>query len=137
MSMTLTIDPPALARLHHVALIVSDYAVSRDFYTRVLGLTVIAETYRAERASWKLDLALPCGAQIELFSFPSPPPRPTQPEARGLRHLAFGVTDLAGWIEHLTAHGVAVEPVRTDALTGASFTFFADPDGLPLELYSM
>ena len=125
---------PPLARLHHVAVIASDYARSRDFYTRVLGLPVIAETRRAERQSWKLDLALPCGAQLELFSFPSPPPRPTRPEAAGARHIALAVADLDAWIAWLEGQGVPVEPVRTDPLTGARFTFFADPDGLPLEL---
>ena len=124
-----------LARLHHVALIGADYARSKAFYTSVLGLKVVAETYRAARDSWKLDLALADGTQIELFSFPGAPPRPSRPEAQGLRHLAFAVDDLDGAIEHLRAHGVAVEPVRLDELTGRRFTFFADPDGLPLELY--
>lgn len=124
-----------LLGLHHVALIVSDYARSKHFYTQVLGLAVVCETYRAARDSYKLDLALPGGAQLELFSFPSPPPRPTRPEACGLRHLALAVADLDASIAHLQAHGVAVEPVRVDELTGRRFTFFADPDGLPLELY--
>ncbi len=123
--------------LHHVAVICADYARSKDFYTRVLGLGIIAETYRAERGSWKLDLALADGTQIELFSFPDPPPRPSRPEAQGLRHLAFAVRDLDAAIAELIAFGVAVEAVRVDALTGRSFTFFADPDGLPLELYEL
>jgi glyoxylase I family protein len=121
--------------VHHVAVICSDYAASKAFYTDVLGLRVIAETYRAERDSYKLDLATDNGVQLELFSFPGAPPRPSYPEAQGLRHLAFGVEDLDGAIAHLTAHGVACEPVRTDDLTARRFTFFADPDGLPLELY--
>lgn len=125
---------PPFRRLHHVALIVSDYGRARAFYTQVLGLPVLAETWRAERSSWKLDLRLPCGAQLELFSFPDPPPRPTRPEAAGARHIALAVQDLAAWMDWLTGQGVVVEPVRTDPLTGARFTFFADPDGLPLEL---
>lgn len=121
--------------LHHVAVIASDYARSRRFYTDVLGLRVIAEHYRAERDSWKLDLALPDGTQVELFSFPSPPPRVSRPEACGLRHLALRVTDLDQAVAHLKAHGVVTEPVRVDEYTGRRFTFFADPDALPLELY--
>ena len=124
-----------LKSLHHIAIICSDYERSRSFYTEVLGLRVIAETWRAERQSHKLDLALPDGTQIELFSFPSPPPRPSYPEAAGLRHLALTVNDLDACITHLTAHGVAVESVRVDEFTGRRFTFFADPDGLPIELY--
>lgn len=124
-----------LLRLHHAAIICSDYARSRRFYTEVLGLRVIAEHYREARRSHKLDLALPDGTQIELFSFPDPPPRPSYPEARGLRHLAFEVEDVAHCKRELEAHGVAVEPVRVDEHTGKRFVFFADPDGLPLELY--
>ncbi|QSI78062.1 SMU1112c/YaeR family gloxylase I-like metalloprotein [Niveibacterium microcysteis] len=121
-------------RIHHAAIICSDYARSKRFYTEVLGLRVVAETYRAARDSWKLDLALPDGAQIELFSFPGAPPRPSWPEAQGLRHLAFVVDNLDAELAALTAAGVEVEPVRVDELTGARYTFFADPDGLPLEL---
>ena len=121
--------------LHHVAIICSDYERSKRFYTEVLPFSVIRETYRAERDSWKLNLAIPGGTQIELFSFPTPPPRPTQPEARGMRHIAFLVENLDALIEDLTAKGIAVEPVRVDELTGQRFTFFADPDGLPVELY--
>jgi glyoxylase I family protein len=121
--------------LHHVAIICSDYERSKRFYTEVLPFSVIRETYRAERDSWKLDLAIPGGTQIELFSFPTPPPRPTQPEARGMRHIAFLVENLDAQIADLTAKGIAVEPVRVDELTGQRFTFFADPDGLPIELY--
>ena len=124
-----------LAGIHHVALIVSDYPRSKDFYTRILGLEVVAENFRAGRDSWKLDLRLPDGGQLELFSFPTPPPRPSRPEARGLRHLAFRVTALDAAIAHLQAEGVTCEPVRVDEYTGHRFTFFADPDGLPLELY--
>jgi len=125
---------PQLAGLHHTALIVSDYTRSRAFYTRVLGLQVIAETYRAARQSWKLDLAVPGGGQLEVFSFPDPPARPTRPEACGLRHMALRVEDLDAWIDHLARKGIAVEDVRIDPLTGARFTFLSDPDGLPIEL---
>ncbi len=121
--------------LHHVAVICSDYEVSKRFYTELLGLRIIAETHRQERDSYKLDLLVPGGAQIELFSFPSPPARVSQPEACGLRHLAFSVEDMDDEIARLTANGVAVEPIRVDELTGKRFTFFADPDGLPIELY--
>ncbi|WP_431101626.1 SMU1112c/YaeR family gloxylase I-like metalloprotein [Roseateles noduli] len=124
-----------LLRIHHAAIICADYERSRHFYTEVLGLRVIAETYREARRSYKLDLALPDGAQIELFSFPDAPPRPSYPEAQGLRHLAFEVDDVEQGKRELEAKGVAVEPVRADELTGRRFTFFADPDGLPLELY--
>lgn len=124
-----------LLGLHHAAIICSDYGRSRHFYTEVLGLTVLAEHYREARRSWKLDLALPDGAQIELFSFPDAPPRPSWPEAQGLRHLAFAVHDVAACKRELEARGVAVEAVRTDEYTARRFVFFADPDGLPLELY--
>jgi len=125
----------AIEGMHHVAIICSDYAASKRFYTEVLGLPVIAETYRRERASYKLDLSIGRHGRIELFSFPETPPRPSRPEACGLRHLAFAVRDLDRQVEALCERGVEVEPVRTDALTGKRYTFFADPDGLPLELY--
>ena len=121
--------------LHHVAIIASDYPRSKIFYTEVLGLRMIRETYREARDSWKLDLELPDGTQIELFSFPGAPPRPSYPEACGLRHLAFATGDLDAAVAELAAKGVEVEAVRTDELTGKRYTFFADPDGLPLELY--
>lgn len=120
--------------LHHVALICANYTRSKRFYTEVLGLKVIAETHRSERDSYKLDLALPGGGQLELFSFPAPPSRVTHPEACGLRHLALAVAKLETSLAHLKAHGVEVEPVRIDPLTGKRYTFFADPDGLPIEL---
>jgi glyoxylase I family protein len=132
-----TVIPPALRRVHHAAIICSDYERSKAFYTDVLGLRAIAENYRDARQSWKLDLALPDGGQIELFSFPDPPPRPSFPEACGLRHLAFAVDDVVGWSTYLQSRGVAVEPLRIDEYTGRRFTFFADPDGLPLELYEV
>ena len=124
-----------LLGVHHIALICTDYAASKRFYTEVLGLEILAETYRAERQSYKLDLALNGQYVIELFSFPNPPPRASQPEATGLRHLAFAVPDVAAASQYLASHGVACEPVRVDELTGRRFTFFFDPDGLPLEFY--
>ena len=124
-----------LLRLHHAAIICSDYEVSKRFYTQALGLPVIAEHWRAERRSWKLDLGLPDGSQIELFSFEDRPARPSYPEARGLRHLAFEVADVAASKAALEALGVTVEAIRVDQYTGRRFTFFADPDELPLELY--
>jgi len=124
-----------LKRIHHVAVICSDYVASKSFYTEILGLDVIAENYREERDSFKLDLALPDGSQIELFSFPNPPERPSRPEAQGLRHLAFAVDSVEEYVVYLERKGVAVEPVRVDEFTGKPFTFFQDPDGLPLELY--
>lgn len=123
-----------LKSIHHVAIIASDYAASKRFYTEVLGLPVIAETFRAARNSWKLDLRLG-DAQIELFTFPDAPPRATRPEAQGLRHLAFAVDDLDAAVARLAGAEVACEPIRIDELTGRRFTFFQDPDGLPLELY--
>ena len=124
-----------IARIHHAAIICSDYERAKLFYTQVLGLRVVAETYRAARQSYKLDLAMADGTQIELFSFPNPPARPSYPEACGLRHLAFAVADLNASVAHLHSKGVLVEAVRVDEFTGQRFTFFADPDGLPLELY--
>ena len=124
-----------ILRTHHVALICSDYDASKAFYTETLGLRLIREVHRPERRSYKLDLELPDGTQLELFSFPSPPKRPSYPEACGLRHLAFEVADIDEAIDGLRRQGVTVEAVRVDEHTGKRFTFFADPDGLPLELY--
>ncbi|MBB6050128.1 SMU1112c/YaeR family gloxylase I-like metalloprotein [Armatimonas rosea] len=126
-----------LKGIHHAAIICSDYAVSKRFYTEVLGLRIVSEHFRAARNSYKLDLALPDGAQLELFSFPGAPPRPSYPEAQGLRHLAFAVDDVAACKGALESQGITVEEVRTDALTSKRFVFFADPDGLPLELYEL
>ncbi len=124
-----------ILRLHHVAIIAADYPRSRQFYTQVLGLRVVSELYRAERDSYKLDLALPGGGQIELFSFPNPPPRPSRPEACGLRHLALAVADIEAAVQFIERQGIPVEPIRIDELTGKRYTFFADPDGLPIEFY--
>ena len=124
-----------ISRVHHVAIICSDYAKSKRFYTEVLCLRIVSEVYQEGRGSHKLDLALADGVQIELFSFPDAPQRPSYPEACGLRHLAFEVVDLDDAAATLVSQGVFVEQVRVDALTGKRFTFFFDPDGLPLELY--
>lgn len=124
-----------LQSVHHIAVICSNYQVSKKFYTEVLGLSIIREVYRTERDSYKLDLALNGHYIIELFSFPDPPPRPSQPEARGLRHLAFATNNLDKVVTQLQQQQVVVEPVRIDEFTGKRFTFIADPDGLPLEFY--
>lgn len=124
-----------LKQMHHIAIIATDYQRSKQFYCDILGFTLIGEVYRAERDSWKGDLALNGDYVIELFSFPNVPARVSRPEACGLRHLAFGVEDVAAAITALNIDGVSCEPVRIDPLTGRRFTFFADPDALPLELY--
>ncbi|WGE48520.1 VOC family protein [Actinobacillus equuli] len=122
---------------HHVAIIASDYATSKHFYTQILGAEIIEETYRVARESYKLDLRFTDGSQIELFSFPNPPQRPNSPEACGLRHLAFRVKDVQQAVEFLAKSAVECEPIRIDDLTGKRFTFFKDPDGLPLEFYEI
>lgn len=127
----------ALQQVHHIAVIASDYPVSKHFYCDILGFTLLAEVYRQERDSWKADLALNGQYTIELFSFPSPAARPSHPEACGLRHLAFSVADIDAAIAHLQAAGVTCEAVRIDPYTQSRFTFFNDPDGLPLELYEL
>ncbi|WP_066321161.1 VOC family protein [Bacillus sp. FJAT-29814] len=124
-----------LKSIHHIAIISSDYQKSKDFYVRILGLKPIREVYRKERDSFKLDLEVNDHYQIELFSFPNPPERPSYPEAAGLRHVAFEVEDLDEAIRHLTSHQVEVEPIRIDEFTNKRFTFLSDPDGLPIELY--
>jgi len=124
-----------LKSIHHVAIICSDYESSKHFYTVILGMKVIAENYRESRNSYKLDLKLPGGGQIELFSFPNSPDRPSFPEALGLRHLAFCVDSVELMSDHLQSNNIAVEPIRVDEFTNKKFTFFNDPDGLPLELY--
>src|SRR5688572_19181702 len=126
-----------LIAVHHIAIICSNYLLSKKFYTEVLGFTVEAEHYRAERNSYKLDLKLGNRYCIELFSFPGPPPRVSNPEACGLRHLAFEVTDLESAIAWLNKNGIEPEPIRKDEYTGKRFTFFPDPDNLPLELYEL
>ncbi len=124
-----------LKNVHHIAIIASDYPRSKAFYCDILGFTLLSEIYREARDSWKGDLALNGQYTIELFSFPFPPARPSHPEACGLRHLAFSVEDLDAAVQHLEQHGVGCEAIRVDPLTDKRFTFFTDPDGLPLELY--
>jgi glyoxylase I family protein len=124
-----------LNKIHHIAIICSHYDVSKKFYTEVLNCEIVKETYRAERQSYKLDLKVNETYQLELFSFPNPVKRSSRPEACGLRHLAFEVTDIEVAIRTLKEKGVVSEPIRVDELTGKRFSFFMDPDGLPLELY--
>jgi len=126
---------PRINRIHHIAIICADYNRSRHFYTEVLGFVVLREVYREERQSWKLDLQVGDQYQIELFSFPDPPARPSRPEALGLRHLAFEVDNLEEAVAAVESNNVAVERIRVDEFTGKRFTFFADPDGLPIEFY--
>ena len=122
-----------LNRVHHIAIICTDYVKSKHFYTQILGLTILREVYREQRQSYKLDLKVAGQYQVELFSFPSPTPRPSRPEAVGLRHLAFEVDDMDEAVAHIVSHGVEVEPIRVDEFTDKRYTFFADPDGLPIE----
>ncbi|ELH0126691.1 VOC family protein [Salmonella enterica] len=124
-----------LKQVHHIAIIATDYAVSKAFYCDILGFDLLSEAWREERDSWKGDLALNGQYVIELFSFPFPPARPSRPEACGLRHLAFSVENVENAVAHLEKHQVKCEPIRIDPYTGKRFTFFNDPDGLPLELY--
>lgn len=124
-----------LNAIHHVAIICSNYPRSKQFYHELLELPILAEHYRAERDSWKLDLQLPNGSQLELFSFPTPPARPSKPEAQGLRHLCFAVSDVAATVAWLARKGIVCEPVRIDPYTDRAYTFFQDPDGQPLEIY--
>ena len=126
-----------LQSVHHIAIICSDYETSKNFYTNILGLSVKSEHYRDERKSWKLDLLLNDRYVIELFSFPDPPERISRPEACGLRHLAFTVKNLPETIRELNKRGISTEAPRVDEFTGKRFTFFPDPDGLPIELYEL
>ncbi|SFB09822.1 MULTISPECIES: VOC family protein [unclassified Bacillus (in: firmicutes)] len=124
-----------LTQIHHIAIICSDYEKSKDFYVNILGLPMLRETYREQRQSYKLDLMVGDTYQIELFSFPDPPVRPSFPEAAGLRHLAFKIDNIEAAVAELKERGIAVEDIRIDEFTEKKFTFFADPDGLPIELY--
>lgn len=124
-----------LNKVHHIAIICSDYDLSRKFYVEILGLAIIQEVYREERQSFKLDLALNSSYIVELFSFPNPPKRVSRPEATGLRHLAFEVDDIETVIKHLAQHNIIAEPIRIDEYTGKRFTFISDPDELPIEFY--
>ena len=124
-----------LNRVHHIAIICSDYQKSKQFYSEILGLNIKQEIFREARNSYKLDLEVAGQYQIELFSFPDPPPRPSRPEATGLRHIAFEVDNIGEAVRHIQSHNIAIEPIRVDEFTGKRFTFFADPDGLPIEFY--
>lgn len=124
-------------KIHHIAIICSDYEVSKKFYSETLELEIIREVYRPERDSFKLDLALNGNYIIELFSFPNPPKRSSRPESLGLRHLAFEVENIENSIEKLNQKGIETEPIRIDEHTGKKFTFFSDPDNLPIELYEI
>jgi glyoxylase I family protein len=124
-------------KIHHVAIICDNYEASKKFYVDILKFSVIHEAYRSERDSYKLDLKVSDRDTIELFSFPSPPPRPSKPEACGLRHLAFEVDNIEDSVDYLISQGVNVEPIRVDEITGKKFTFFQDPDNLPLEIYEI
>lgn len=126
-----------LNKIHHIAIICSNYEKSKDFYVRIMGFTPIREVCRKERDSYKLDLEVNGHYQIELFSFPNPPERVSFPEAAGLRHLAFEVENIEMAVQELSSKGVATEPIRLDPFTNKRFTFFADPDGLPIELYEV
>lgn len=126
-----------LLGLHHIAIIVSDYQRSKRFYLDILGFELRSEHYRADRDSWKADLTLQGQYVLELFSFPHPPVRLSRPEALGLRHLAFSVTDIHAEKSRLEKAGVLVEEIRTDPYTTKLYTFFTDPDGLPIELYQV
>ena len=124
-----------LSSIHHIAIIVSDYEVSRDFYVNKLGFTVIRENYREDKKDWKLDLRLNSTTELEIFAPKDPPRRPSYPEACGLRHLAFHIEDIEQTVAELSEKGINCEPIRTDTFIGKKMTFFADPDGLPLELH--
>ena len=124
-----------LNKVHHIAILCSDYRKSKAFYTEVLGLTIIREIYREERQSYKLDLALNGTYIVELFSFPNPPKRPSRPEAVGLRHLAFEVINIDETVAFLNSVKIESEPIRIDETTEKRFTFIADPDELPIEFY--
>ena len=126
-----------ISSVHHIAIICSDYAISKKFYTEKLGLSIVREVYREARDSYKLDLALGEQYIIELFSFPNPPTRPSRPEACGLRHLAFQVKNIEETVRKLAAVNTDSEPIRIDEFTGKKFTFIADPDDLPIEFYEI
>ncbi|SEB52851.1 glyoxylase I family protein [Tenacibaculum sp. MAR_2009_124] len=126
-----------IEKLHHIAIICSDYKKSKQFYTDVLGFKIENEIFRKERQSYKLDLSCNGEYLIELFSFIDPPKRPSRPESTGLRHIAFGVRNIEKEIDYLDSKGVKVEKVRVDEYTGKKFTFFPDPDNLPIEIYEL
>ena len=123
-----------LDKIHHVAILVSDYEKSKDFYVNKLGFEIIRDNYRPNRDDYKLDLKLG-DHELEIFAVKNAPARPSYPEALGLRHLAFHVEDIDATIAELNALGIETEPVRVDEFTNKRMTFFSDPDGLPLELH--
>jgi len=125
----------SINKIHHIAIIASDYEASKKFYTEILGFEIVREVFRESRQSYKLDLAVNGIYAIELFSFPNTPSRLSQPEAAGLRHLAFEVGSVETTVQHLNAKKVIAEPIRIDEFTGKKFTFINDPDRLPIELY--
>ncbi|SEK33304.1 glyoxylase I family protein [Pseudobutyrivibrio ruminis] len=124
-----------LSMIHHVAIIVSDYEKSKDFYVNKLGFEIIRENFRPQKNDWKLDLRINESTELEIFAPQNPPKRPSYPEACGLRHLAFAVDDIVNTVNELNAIGIECEPIRTDEFTNKKMTFFFDPDGLPLELH--
>ncbi|MFT3687384.1 MAG: VOC family protein [Phycisphaerales bacterium] len=130
-------DQLKIERLHHIAVICSDYEKSKHFYTEILGFKIENEVYRKERDSYKLDLSLNGGYLIELFSFPTPPQRPTRPEATGLEHIAFAVQNIVEAVAFLNSKNVVTEPIRVDEFTSKKFTFLSDPDDLPIEIYEL
>ena len=123
------------SKIHHIAIIGSDYDASKEFYVDKLGFSVIRENYREERLDWKIDLDAGNGIELELFIEPNPPKRVTRPEACGLRHLAFYVESVEETVEKLLQIGIECEPIRVDEYTNKKMTFFFDPDGLPLEIH--
>lgn len=124
-----------LSQIHHIAIIVSDYEASKDFYVNKLGFQIVRENYRPERNDWKLDLKVNEITELEIFGVKNPPARVTRPEAAGLRHLAFFTDNIEETVAELKEKGIVTEPIRVDEFSGKKFTFFADPDGLPIELH--
>ena len=124
-----------LSQIHHIAIIVSDYEASKDFYVNKLEFQIVRENYRPERNDWKLDLKVNEITELEIFGVKNPPARVTRPEAAGLRHLAFFTENIEGTVAELKEKGIVTEPIRVDEFSGKKFTFFADPDGLPIELH--
>ena len=124
-----------LSQIHHIAIIVSDYEASKDFYVNKLGFQIVRENYRPERNDWKLDLKVNETTELEIFGVKNPPARVTRPEAAGLRHLAFFTDNCEETVAELKENGIVTEPIRVDEFSGKKFTFFADPDGLPIELH--
>lgn len=125
-----------LSSIHHIAIIVSDYQLSKEFYVNKLGFRIIRENYRPEKNDWKLDLAVAdSGIELEIFGVQNPPKRPSYPEACGLRHLAFRVASVEATVRGLESLGIPCEPIRTDTYTGERMTFFHDPEGLPIEVH--